>query len=62
MTKDNAQLCDEDGVNEIVKENQMLEEKYQELLKEIEEKSEMMEKEIKNKEEGSAKIKDQMKE
>ena len=40
----------------------MLEEKYQELLKEIEEKSEMMEKEIKNKEEGSAKIKDQMKE
>ena len=46
MGKDNAQLCDDNGVNEIVKENQMLEEKYEELLKEIEEKSEMMTKEI----------------
>lgn len=56
MGKDNAQLCDDNGLNEIVKENMMLEEKYQELLKEIEEKSDMMTKEIINKEEGSTKI------
>ena len=56
MLKDNASMCDENGVNEITKENKMLEEKYQELLKEIADKSALMEKELSNKEEGTAKI------
>jgi len=56
MTKDSASMCDENGVNEITKENNMLEEKYEELLKEIEEKTELMTKEIGSKEEGTQKI------
>lgn len=46
MKTDHAALCDEDGVLQILKENDNLEEKYQELMKEIEEKGELMDKQI----------------
>ena len=46
MNKDQGTLVDENGEYEIAKENRSLEEKYQELLKEIEEKKELMKKQL----------------
>ena len=61
MASDAKSLMDaETGELEIEKENRNLEEKYQELLKEIEEKSEMMDKQLSDKEEGTTKIETQM--
>ena len=61
MASDAKSLMDaETGELEIEKENRNLEEKYQELLKEIEEKSEMMDKQLADKEEGTTKIETQM--
>jgi len=39
-------MCDENGTLLIIKENETLEEKYVELMKEIEEKGELMDKQI----------------
>lgn len=46
--------------NEIVKENKMLQEKYDDLIKEIEEKSEIMEKQLDEKEKTSGTIEEEM--
>jgi hypothetical protein len=62
MKADHANLCDENGVLLILKENETLEEKYQELLKEIEEKGELMDKQIKEKEEGTSNLQKTLKE
>jgi len=57
MEKDRLSFVDKDGVLEITKENQMLEEKYGELIKEIEEKTALMEKQIEEKQKGTSDIK-----
>ena len=44
MKSDHAALCDEEGVLLILKENESLEEKYQDLLKEIADKGELTDK------------------
>ena len=62
MKTDHAALCDEEGVLLILKENEQLEEKYQDLLKEIEEKGELMEKQIKEKQEGTSNLQNTLKE
>jgi hypothetical protein len=62
MKQDHAALCDEEGVLLILKENDNLEEKYQELMKEIEEKGELMEKQITEKEEGTSNLQTSLKE
>ena len=62
MKQDHAALCDEEGVLLILKENENLEEKYQELMKEIEEKGELMDKQIKEKEEGTTNLQTSLKE
>ena len=46
--------------NEIVKENKILEEKYNDLVKEITEKSEIMEKQLEEKEKTSGSIEEEM--
>ena len=61
MASDAKSLLDaETGELEIEKENRSLEEKYEELLKEIAEKSELMDKQLTDKEEGTTKIETQM--
>lgn len=62
MKTDHAALCDEEGVLLILKENEQLEEKYQDLLKEIAEKGELMDKQIKDKEAGTSNLQDTLKE
>jgi hypothetical protein len=53
MTEDQNKFINKDGKLEITAENEMLEEKYEEMLKEIEEKKELMQKQLEDKE-GSA--------
>jgi len=60
MITDQKSLVDEHGEMEITKENRNLEEKYQDLIKEIEEKGDLMEKQMLEKDEGSDKIEKQM--
>ena len=62
MKQDHAQLCDESGMLLILKENESLEEKYQDLLKEIEEKGELMDKQIAEKAEGTKTLQSSLKE
>jgi hypothetical protein len=62
MKQDHAQLCDESGTLLILKENESLEEKYQDLLKEIEEKGELMDKQIAEKAEGTKTLQSSLKE
>lgn len=60
MITDQKSLVDEHGEMEITKENRNLEEKYQDLIKEIEEKGDLMKKQMLEKDEGSDKIEKQM--
>ena len=62
MKADHAALCDEEGVLLILNENEQLEEKYQDLLKEIAEKGELMDKQIKDKEQGTSNLQVTLKE
>ena len=60
MITDQKSLVDEHGEMEITKENRNLEEKYQDLIKEIKEKGDLMKKQMLEKDEGSDKIEKQM--
>ena len=60
MDIDRKSLCDEQGELKIVIENRSLEEKYQELMKEITDKVKLMEDQIKEKEDGLPTMRDQM--
>ena len=62
MEQDKKSFQGTDGVLEITKENAMLEEKYQELLKEIEEKTGLMDKQVTDKKSGTEDIQKQMSE
>lgn len=62
VADDHKNLVDENGEYEITKENRSLEEKYQELLKEVEDKGKLMEEQLSEKEKGITSIESQMKE
>ena len=62
VNDDHKTLVDENGEYEITKENRQLEEKYQELLKEVEDKGKLMEDQLKEKEDGISNIESQMQE
>lgn len=56
MMADKMKLLDENGECEVTKENRVLEENYEKLMKEIEEKSELMAKQLEEKSSGTAQI------